>query len=80
VIKIYNEQFIKAFGKHLKQIRDKQKISQRKLGEKANIDFNQIGRIERGQQNTTLSTIYVLSKALEVTPEYLLKFPFEEKK
>jgi transcriptional regulator with XRE-family HTH domain len=80
VIKIYNEPFIKAFGKHLKQLRDEQKISQRKLGEKANIDFNQIGRIERGQQNTTLSTIYALSKALEVPHGLLFKFAFEEKK
>jgi transcriptional regulator with XRE-family HTH domain len=49
------------------------------LAELAKINFTQIGKIERGQINTTLSTIYIIAKALEITPAKLLTFDFKEK-
>jgi len=79
VINIYNEQYLKAFGENLRKIREKKDLSQRGLAELAKIDFTQIGRIERGEINTTLSTIYTIAKALEITPAKLLTFDFKEK-
>ena len=55
-------------------------LSQRQLGIKSNIDSSQIGRIERGEQNTTLSTILTLANALGKTPDELLKFSFSKSK
>ncbi len=78
MIKVYNEKYIKAFGKNLKLHREKKTYSQRELGKISGIDFSQIGRIERGEQNTTLSSIYTLAKALELNPEELFKFDFTE--
>ena len=79
MILIYNEEYIKAFGKRVKDLRTLKQLSQRKFADIAGIKYSQIGRIERGEQNTSLSSIYVIAKALEVTPSQLLNFPFPEK-
>lgn len=78
MILIYNEEYIKAFGKRVKELRELKQLSQRKFAEIAGIKYSQIGRIERGEQNTSLSSIYVIAKALEITPSQLLDFPFAE--
>lgn len=59
-----NEIIIKAFGKRLKELRLSKKMSQEKLGHLAQTTLSQIGRIERGEINPTLSTVYILSLAL----------------
>ena len=79
MINIYNEEFLKAFGENLRKIREKKDLSQRALAEIAGIDFTQIGRIERGEINTTLSSVYTLAKALEVPLTKLFAFDFKEK-
>jgi ribosome-binding protein aMBF1 (putative translation factor) len=79
MIKVYNEAFIIAFGKHLKKLREHKDLSQRDLADVAKIKFSQIGRIERGEQNTSISTLYALAKALEIPPTKLLAFDFKEK-
>jgi transcriptional regulator with XRE-family HTH domain len=80
VINIYDENTIKEFGKRLRSLRKEKGYTQIQLAERAGITFSQIGRIERGLQNTTLSTIGTLAKALEISPKTLLDFPFEGKK
>ena len=80
MIHIYNQEYIKAFGERLRILREERKLSQRKLAEIAGIKYSQIGRIERGEQNTSLSSIYILAKALEITPSDFLDFKFSEKK
>lgn len=80
MIHIYNEDFLKAFGTRLKKLREEKQLSQRAFSEIAGIKYSQIGRIERGEQNPTLSTVYVLAKALELTVSDLLNFEFSEKK
>ncbi len=79
MIKIYNKAYIEAFGKNLKRLRESKNLSQRELEDLAKISFSQIGRIERGEQNASISTLYALAKALEVPPAKLLTFDFREK-
>ncbi len=40
----------KKFGVHLFQLRNKVKMTQAKLAEKANLSVDQISRIERGER------------------------------
>lgn len=80
VINLINKEYLKAFGKNLRKVREEAQLSQRQLGQKANIDFSQIGRIERGEQNATISTIYVLSKALDIKPDKLFQFSLSDHK
>lgn len=66
--------YIKDFGANLKNLRTIKNLSQEQLAFDCNIPISQIGRIERGEVNTTISTLYTLSKVLNITPSELVKF------
>ena len=63
-----------TFGQHLSKLRKEKGWSQVYLGNVAGIERSQIVRIENGEINTTLSTIYVLAEALEVDKKIMLDF------
>ena len=62
--KYRDDELLKKFGKSLRDIRKSKGMSQEQLSFKANISVNQIGRIERGEINTTISTADLLSEIL----------------
>jgi DNA-binding Xre family transcriptional regulator len=66
--------YLNEFGKNLKKIRMKKKLSLRKLDANCNIDHSDIAKIEKGEVNITLLTIFDLAKGLEVNPKKLLDF------
>lgn len=74
VIKVKNIEFMEAFGKNLKKLRKEAKLTQEDLANDCNISLSQIGRIERGEINTTISTLYVLAQALDLEVSDLFKF------
>ena len=63
-----------AFGKNLKMLRNEAKLSQEDLANDCDISISQIGRIERGEINTTISTLFVLAKALNIEVKDLFDF------
>ena len=65
VINIKNDEVIKAFGRRLRDLRISKGLSQEQLANEAEIPLSQVGRIERGEINPTLSTISALAKALK---------------
>lgn len=74
MINVKNKKFIKAFGKNLRKMRKEAGLSQEDLANDADIPLSQVGRIERGEVNTTISTAYALSKALQIKIDTLFKF------
>ncbi len=66
--------FIKAFGNQLRKIRMAKKFSQEKLAFEADLMLSQIGRIERGTINTSISMVCKLAKALKVDAKELFDF------
>lgn len=74
MINTRNQAYIKAFGANLRRIRKTKKMSQEDLAFAAELSLSQIGRIERAEINATISTIYVISKALDVHPQMLYSF------
>lgn len=66
MIRIKNVEAIKAFGKRVRDLRISQGLSQEELANLADIPLSQVGRIERGENNPTLSSIVVLSIALKL--------------
>ncbi|WP_198952497.1 helix-turn-helix domain-containing protein [Mucilaginibacter sp. MD40] len=66
MINIKNDEVIKAFGRRLRDLRISTGLSQEQLANEAEIPLSQVGRIERGEINPTLSSINVLAKALKV--------------
>lgn len=77
MINVKNKEFTKAFGKHLSVLRKEADLTQVELANDADIPLSQIGRIERGEVNTTISTVYVLSKALNLEVADLFKYKYE---
>lgn len=71
---VRDKKFMKAFGAHVKNLRVKKNLSQEDLANDADIPINQIGRIERGEINPTVSTVYAIAKALEIHHKELLDF------
>jgi transcriptional regulator with XRE-family HTH domain len=69
-----DEEFLKKFGKHLKQVRKSKKITQEELAFRTGFELSQIGRIERGTINTSLSHVSAIAKALEIEAKILLDF------
>ncbi|MCZ8089234.1 MAG: helix-turn-helix transcriptional regulator [Flavobacterium sp.] len=65
---------MKKFGENLKQIRLNKNLSQEVLAFTADIPISQIGRIERGEINTTISTVKVLAEALDISVKELFEF------
>ena len=66
--------FIKNFGENLKKLRLSKGLSQEMLANDANIPINQIGRIERAEISTSLSTIYKIMMALDIQIDDLFNF------
>lgn len=71
---VRNKELLIRFGLNLKRLREQQGLSQEELYYRANLSKNQIGNIERGEVNTTISTIYEIAKALQVDMKELFTF------
>lgn len=52
------------FGREIIELRRKRGISQQELAERVNTKRNNISRVERGEQNLTIGTMYRLVNAL----------------
>ncbi len=74
MINIKDEIFVKRFGLHLRKLRIAKKLSQESLAYESNVPISQIGRIERGEINTTICTAKVLSEALGIDIKELFNF------
>jgi transcriptional regulator with XRE-family HTH domain len=61
-------------GKRIQQIRIEKNISQQDLAARCNFEKSNMSRLEAGRANATLSTLEIVSKALEVEVVELFKF------
>ena len=61
-------------GKRIQEIRIEQNLSQQDLAAKCNFEKSNMSRLEAGRSNATLSTLEVVSKALEVDVLELFNF------
>lgn len=68
-----NLDFLKKMGKNIREIRIEKGISQEELSFRTDLSRNQIGRIERGEINTGIRTIYEISLGLEVDVKQIFK-------
>jgi len=59
-------QFLKELGQNLRALRNAKSLSMEQLAGDANIEFRQLGRIERGETNATIWTLKRLANALNV--------------
>ena len=68
-----HDKFLKQFGNNLRELRIQKGLTQEDLAFEAELDLTQIGRIERGVTNTSISIAYKLAKALKVNAMQLFE-------
>lgn len=66
MINVKDEKYLKAFGKHLKLLREEKGLSQEALANNSDVSLPQITRIERGVINPTICTIKALAFGLGI--------------
>ena len=64
---------VELFGKVLRELRVENKLSQEKLAEYCELDRTYISLLERGLRQPTITTIFKLAKALNITPSALIE-------
>ena len=69
-----NQNTIVKLGLKIRVERKKQKMSQEKLAELANLNRNFIGMIERGETNVTVKNLENLANALNLPIQELFNF------
>lgn len=72
-----DQESLHHFGLRLREVRKAKGFTQESLAAAAELEFSQIGRIERGVINTRLSTVFVLARALEIDVRELFAFSTE---
>ncbi|WP_143959143.1 helix-turn-helix domain-containing protein [Litoribacter populi] len=71
-----DQKFIDQVGRKIAELRKSKSISQEDLVDLTGFTLSQIGRIERGEINTSLSHLSKIAYALKVHPKELLDFDF----
>jgi transcriptional regulator with XRE-family HTH domain len=66
--------FLIQLGVHIRQLRERENLSQQNLGDMCNFPKSTIARIERAEINTTVRTLIKIANALEIEPKELLNF------
>jgi transcriptional regulator with XRE-family HTH domain len=61
-----------AFGKVLKKLRNERGISQEKFAELCNLDRTFISLLERGRRQPTITTLFLIAKALHVPAQEMV--------
>ncbi len=74
VNKVRNNDYIVDFGKNLRSIRNAKGLSMEKLAQMAGLEYSQISDIELGKINTTISTVHLLAKTLDIATKDLFDF------
>ena len=69
-----NKQILKQFGKRVREEREKQDISQERLGQLAGVHRTYVGMIERAEKNITLTNMEKFAKALRKKVSDLIDF------
>jgi transcriptional regulator with XRE-family HTH domain len=63
---VFSKELYKILGERIRAERKKARMSQEKLAEKADLNRNYIGEIERAEKKITLETLWKIAKALGV--------------
>lgn len=74
MINVKNRKLVKAIGERIRSFRLELQISQEELANEADIPLSQIGRIERGETNPTISTLFVIAEALKTDLKTIVDF------
>lgn len=69
---------VKVFGNVLREQRVKNNFTQEKLAEYCELDRTYVSLLERGLRQPTITTIFKIAKALNITPANLIQLVQEQ--
>lgn len=69
-----SQEFFKKVGKNLRKYRKSKGFTMEFLASEAEIEYRQLGRIERGEINTTLLSLKKIADTLDIEMNLLFKF------
>ena len=75
-----HKSYLKELGKNIRTLRKERGISMAVLSYEAEMDFRLLGRIERGEGNTTVVSLLKIAEALDVDLMQLFNFQYSKKK
>lgn len=78
MINVKNKKLAKALGEHIRSLRLQMELSQEDLANEAEIPLSQVGRIERGEINATVSTLFVIAEALKIDLKDIVDFKIKK--
>lgn len=73
---IDRDNFQILFGKKIEELRVEKGLSYRQLAQRCGVDHSNISKIEKGEINIRLSTIFELAIGLQKIPSELLDIDF----
>ncbi|OXA96357.1 hypothetical protein B0A66_01470 [Flavobacterium hercynium] len=65
-------------GLLIKELREKEKITQEQLSRLCNVDIRTVQRIEKGKQNISISLLFSLADSLKIKSSVLVSQMFSE--
>lgn len=71
------QEITKSFGKSLRELRKRANLTQEQLGFEAELQRIYISKLELGQQQPSLTTLFKLANGLNCLPSDLLKLTEE---
>jgi len=69
--------YLKRFGNNLRNIRKEKGLTMEAVANEAEIEYRQLGRIERGEINTTIISLLRIAEILKVDMKMLFDFERE---
>jgi transcriptional regulator with XRE-family HTH domain len=71
---ISGEDYLINLGIHIRQMRERNDLSQQNLADMCNFPKSTIARIERAEMNTSIKILVKIANAFEIEPKTLLDF------
>lgn len=69
-----SKKLAEQIGEKIKQIRERQGLTQDTIAKKASLSTNYYARVERGEANATVETLQMITQALGVKSSDILPF------
>lgn len=67
------KQIFLSVGQRIKEARDERDLTQKQLADRIDMNWKYLGSIEHGRQKPSLSTLILISNALEKSLDYFVK-------
>lgn len=72
--RVATDPFLIAFGDHLRSLRNKARLSQEEVADRAGIHVTYLSGVERGLRNPSIRNVNKLARALAVPTRQLFAF------